>query len=218
MDMQSIAQKNMVNNQIRSWDVLNPSILELMDSLPRAEFIPERYQAWAYVDYPTPIGEGQVTMTPREEGRLLQALSLSPTDTVLEIGTGCGYLTALLAQCVNRVYTVENRSKLLEHAQHCLHQHHIDNVTFIEGNAYQGWPEYAPYDAIVITGSVPYLPKSLDEQLNMHGEIFAVVGQQSPMMPAKWLQKTPEQWLSQNVYETYVPPLDGIPKPNHFQF
>lgn len=218
MDMQSIAHKNMVNRQIRSWDVLNPSILQLMRSLPRAEFIPKPYQSLAYADYPTPIGDGQVTMTPREEGRILQALNLSPTHTLLEIGTGCGYLTALLAQRVNRVYTVEIRPHLLQHAQQCIQRHNIDNVTFLEGNAYQGWAEYAPYDTIVVTGSMPYLPKSLSEQLNVNGEIFAVIGSQTPMMPAKWLQRTDEGWISQNIYETYVPPLDGIPETNNFQF
>lgn len=217
--MDKTAHKNMINRQIRSWDVLNPSILDLMNSLPRAEFIPKPYQSLAYADYPTPIGEGQVTMTPREEGRILQALNLSPTHTLLEIGTGCGYLTALLAQRVNRVYTAEIRPHLRQHAQQCLKRHNIDNVTFLEGNAYEGWPEHAPYDTIVITGSMPFIPKALGEQLNKNGEIFAVVGYESPMMPAKWLQKTADgSWRSQDIYETYVPQLDGIPEVNTFQF
>lgn len=216
--MQSTAHKNMINRQIRSWDVLNPSILDLMQSLPRVDFIPEPYQSLAYADYPTPIGNGQVTMTPREEGRIIQALNLSPTHTLLEIGTGCGYLTALLAQCVNRLYTVEIRPQLRQHAQNCLKQHNIDNVTFLEGNGYQGWPEHAPYDTIVITGSMPYLPQTLADQLNTNGEIFAVVGFESPMMPAKWLRKTDSGWQQKNIYETHVPALDGLPKTNTFQF
>ena len=153
------ARDNMVTQQVRAWDVLSRDTLELMLSLSREDFTPKAYKNLSYADMQIPLGDGQVMLTPAEEGKMLQALDILPTETVLEIGTGSGYFTALLAKLANHVYSIDILGQMTELAHSNLGGFNFNNITLETGDASLGWVEHAPYDVIVITGSMPELPK-----------------------------------------------------------
>src|SRR3970040_1940101 len=171
------ARFNMVEQQIRTWEVLDQAVLDLLYAVPREEFVPAAFRKLAFADMEIPIGEGESMMAPRIEARILQALSLRKTDRVLEVGTGSGYLTALLARCAAHVYSLEIRPGLAAVGRANLERHGADNVTLEVADGARGDPKRAPYDAIVLTGSTPVLPAALREQLAPGGGLFAVGGE-----------------------------------------
>ncbi|MGH8599531.1 MAG: protein-L-isoaspartate O-methyltransferase family protein, partial [Burkholderiales bacterium] len=170
------ARFNMVEQQIRTWDVLDQDVLDLLFSVRREEFVPDTYRALAFADMEIPIGFGQKMMAPKMEARIVQALDIRKIDSILEVGTGSGYLTALLANCAQHVCSVEIIPELARDAAVRLAAHGIANVTLEVGDAARGWPQHGPYDAIVITGSVPLLPDAFKASLKSGGRLFAVVG------------------------------------------
>jgi protein-L-isoaspartate(D-aspartate) O-methyltransferase len=212
------ARTNMVEQQIRTWDVLDQDVLDLLYLVPREEFVPAQYRALAFADMEIPIGEGQTMWQPKLEARVIQELSIRKTDRVLEVGTGSGYLTALLSHRAGHVHTVEIDPKLFELGRGNLSRHGVDNVTLQMGDAARGWPRQAPYDVIVLTGSTPLVPRELLGQLAPGGRLFAVVGE-APAMTARLATCTvPEAFGSVELFETVIAPLLNAEQPPRFRF
>jgi protein-L-isoaspartate(D-aspartate) O-methyltransferase len=212
------ARHNMIEQQIRPWDVLDQRVLELIDGLPRDKFVPTAYLKLAYADINIPLNHGQVMMPPKVEARMLQALNIKNTDTILEVGTGSGYVTALLARSGKHVYSVDVYPDFIESAGRKLAELDISNVTLESGDAVNGWDNHAPYDVIAITGSLPVLPDSFLQSLKIGGRLFVVTGQ-APVMEAYLITRTAEQgWVKQALFETVLPPLVNAPQPQRFIF
>jgi len=208
------ARFNMVEQQIRPWDVLNQSVLDVMADVPREKFVPSEYQALAFADVEIPLGRDQLMMPPRLEARMIQSLSIKPTDRVLEIGTGSGYVTALLAKLAEHVASVDICEEFIKQAEQKLSG--IDNVSLSVGNAAQGWKTDIQYDVIVITGSTPILPSNFKQQLKPNGRLFAIVGE-DPIMEALVVTRFSDtEWQIDSLFETSVPQLIGVTKPSQF--
>ena len=212
------ARFNMVEQQIRTWEVLDPAVLDLLYAVPREDFVPAAYRNLAFADLEIPIGEGESMMAPKIEARIVQALSLRKTDRVLEIGTGSGYLTALLAHCAAHVYSLEIRPGLAAFGRANLERHGADNVTLEVADGARGDPKRAPYDAIVLTGSTPVLPAALREQLAPGGRLFAVVGEPPVMVARRIACTVPGAFGSEELFDTVLAPLVNAERPARFQF
>jgi protein-L-isoaspartate(D-aspartate) O-methyltransferase len=211
------ARFNMVEQQIRTWEVLDPTVLELLFSVKREDFVPPEFRSLAFADVEIPLGFGQKMWAPKMEARVLQELDLKPDDSVLEVGSGSGYLTALLASRAQDVISVEIVPELREAARARLQKARIDNVGLELGDASRGWGERG-FDAIVLTGSTPILPESWLQQLNPGGRLFAVVGD-VPAMSARLLRWTaPGAVASEDLFETVIAPLVNAPQPERFVF
>jgi protein-L-isoaspartate(D-aspartate) O-methyltransferase len=212
------ARFNMVEQQIRTWEVLDQEVLDALYVIPREEFVPARHRALAFSDLELPIGEGERMWQPKLEARVLQELALKKTDRVLEVGTGSGYLTALLAHRAASVLSVELRPALAAFGRENLERQGADNVVLELGDAARGWDRHAPYDAIVLTGSTPVLPRLFLESLNPGGRLFAVVGE-APAMQARLVVCTaPGAWRSVDLFETVIRPLANAEQPRRFRF
>jgi len=212
------ARHNMIEQQIRPWDVLDQRVLELIDSLPREEFVPPTYLKLAYADINIPLDHGQVMMAPKVEARMLQALNIKDTDTILEVGTGSGYVTALLARSGKHVNSVDIYPDVTAAAGRKLAEFGIDNLTLETGDAVDGWDRHGPYNVIAITGSLPSLPASFRQNLKIGGRLFVITGQ-APVMEARLITRTAEQgWIEQALFETVLPPLVNAPQPQRFVF
>lgn len=212
------ARFNMVEQQIRPWDVLDDDVLDSMMTVKREEFVPASARALAFAETEIPLGCGQVMLAPIIEGKVLQALKLNKTDSVLEVGAGSGYFAALLATRCEWVRTMEIHGELVDLATNNLARNGIENVIVAQGNGLSGWAERAPYDLIVLSGGVPYVPQALLEQLKVGGRLFAFVGEK-PLMKARVLTCVAEgQFRSEDVFETVVPMLEGIAPQDGFSF
>ena len=212
------ARHNMIEQQIRPWDVLDQRVLELMQRVPREDFVPAAYRNIAFTDMMIPIGHDQVMMEPKLEARLLQTLAPQQHEKVLEIGTGSGYLTALLASMAKEVVSVEIEPELLAAAKTRLARHGIDNVTLDQGDASMGWDARQPYDAIAVTGSLPTLPKGLCQNLQIGGRLFVIVGGEPAMKAMLITRINANEWREEILFETVVPPLMTEQKVQHFTF
>jgi protein-L-isoaspartate(D-aspartate) O-methyltransferase len=212
------ARANMVEQQIRPWEVLDPVVLDLLYTVPREEFVPPAMRNLAFADLEIPIGEGEKMMAPKIEARILQGLALRKTERVLEVGTGSGYLTALLARCAAHVHSLEIRPALAAFGRANLERNGIDNVTLDVGDGARGDPRRAPYDAIVLTGSTPVLPAGLREQLLPGGRLFAVVGE-PPVMVARLITCTaPGTYATVDMFDTVLAPLVNAEQAPRFRF
>ncbi len=212
------ARFNMIEQQIRPWDVLDQTVLDLIQAVPRENFVAPQYHNLAFADLGVPIGHGEVMMAPKVEARMLQALAIQPHETVLEIGTGSGYVTALLAKLARHVYSVELQADFLVHATNKLREHRIANVTLEQGDAAQRWELCSPYDVIAITGSLPVLPEHFQQTLNVGGRLFAIVGD-APAMEAMCITRVGQsEFQVKKLFETNLPPLHNALQPNRFHF
>lgn len=212
------ARHNMVEQQIRTWEVLDLSVLELFETMHREDFMPPGFRRLALADINVPLPHGQVTMTPKMEARLLQSVAPKRSDRVLEIGTGCAFLTSLLGLSAREVHSVDIFPDFTAAAGPKLARHGIRNVHLYSGDAALGWPQAAPYDVIVVTGSVPELPDAYAGQLAAGGRLFVIVGQ-SPVMEALLITRNSAGALSrETLFETDLPPLLGLPAPSAFRF
>jgi protein-L-isoaspartate(D-aspartate) O-methyltransferase len=210
------ARFNMIEQQIRPWDVLDQRTLDLVAHVPREQFVPQDYRKLAFADINIPLAKGQVMMSPKVEARLLQALRLNPNDSVLEIGTGSGYFTALLAKAAKRVESVDIFPEFIQAAEVKLQALNINNVTLQVGDAINGWSTKMNYDVIVLTGSVPVLTSHFQDQLDEGGCLFAIVGEE-PIMQAQLLTKVSQTETHLEVlFETVLPPLLGTVSPPRF--
>lgn len=213
-----LARFNMVEQQIRTWDVLDERVLELVGRMPREDFVPPAYRKLAFVDMNIPLGDGQVMMAPKVEARMVQELNIDPKDIVLEVGSGSGYVTALLACLAAHVYSVEILQDLYEHAGPKLAARNLRNVNLQLGDAATGWARYAPYDVIAVTGSVPILPEEFRQQLKIGGRLFVIVGK-SPAMEARLIRRVDAaSWVETSLFETDLPPLLNAREPDKFVF
>lgn len=214
------ARFNMVEQQIRTWDVLNQEILDLLYAVHREKFVPTAYRTLAFSDLEIPLGEvpSERMWAPRLEARILQELELKKSDFVLEVGTGSGYFTALLSRLAGRVISVEINPRLAEFGKGNLVAEGVDNATVIIGDAAGGRHQTAPYDAIVLTGSVPFIPQILLDQVKPGGRIFAVVGDE-PVMSARMVLRNASGTFNQTkMFETCMAPLVNATQPTRFQF
>jgi len=211
------ARFNMVEQQIRPWDVLDPIVLDLLFTVRREEFVPAAHRALAFADLEIPLGDGEAMWAPKLEARVLQELQLRPGESVLEIGTGSGYFAALLASLAGRVTSVEIRERLAREAARKLARSGFDNVDVVTGDGARGWGK-GTYDAIVLTGSTPVLHEAFLAQLNPGGRVFAIVGD-PPAMTARMHRWTaPGSRTVVALFETVVAPLANAPAPARFEF
>lgn len=212
------ARFNMIEQQIRTWEVLDPKVLQLLHDVPRENFVPEAYQGLAFADIEIPLASGQSMLSPKLEARILQSLSIEPTDKILHIGTGSGYFTALLAHQGEHVHSIEIDPELNATASFKLSENNIHNVTIELANGVNGFPAKQPYDVIVFTGSSPVEPPNVREQLSVGGVMFIVLGK-SPVMQATLIQRVSETAYKEDVlFETCIPELEGAPKGESFTF
>ena len=212
------ARFNMVEQQIRTWEVLDQDVLDLLFEIKREEFLPERSRALAFVDMPAPIGFGEFALPPKLEARIVQELSLKASDRVLEIGSGCGYMTALLAKTTEHVTSVEIVPELSAFAEKNLRAHGIENVSLAVGDAAQGWNAAQGFDVIVLTGSTPALPEAFLQSLNPGGRLFAVVGEE-PIMKALLLLRGGQGGVERHeLFETCIPALKHALQLEQFVF
>ena len=212
------ARANMVEQQIRPWEVLDQDVLDLLYVVPREEFVPEKHRSLAFSDLEIPIGEGERMWAPKIEARVLQELAVKKSDRVLEVGTGSGYLTALLSHRAAHVVSVEIKPALAAFGRANLKRHGVENVALEAGDASRGWPSHAPYDVIVLTGSTPVLPPAFVQQLGPGGRLFAVVGEPPVMAARMVLATSPGAWHTIDLFETVIAPLVNAEHPSRFRF
>jgi protein-L-isoaspartate(D-aspartate) O-methyltransferase len=217
MDIEQ-SRYNMVEQQIRPWDVLDQDVLDLLFKLRREDFVPDAHRALAFVDMEIPLGHGQTMWTPKLEARAIQELDIRPTDRVLEIGTGSGYLTALLASRAAGVVSIDIFPEFTAAATQKLRAHGFDNVVLHTADAARDWPDEDGFDVIVLTGSTPLLSDAFLRRLKVGGRLFAITGE-APVMQAQLITCTaPGATRSVTLFETCVAPLINAPHPAAFVF
>lgn len=218
--MQNIDQArfNMIEQQIRPCEVLEGRILELLKHVRREHFVPAGKKGLAFADMEIPLGHGAAMWQPKLEARTVQELRLTRNDKVLEVGTGSGYLTALLSALAGHITSVEIVPELSGMARQNLTAYHRDNITLETGDAAHGWGNGASYDVIVLTGSTPVLPTVFQSSLNVGGRLFAIVGD-APAMEAELITRiAPDTFETVNIMETCVAPLRNAEQPRRFIF
>ncbi|MBM3375237.1 MAG: protein-L-isoaspartate O-methyltransferase [Betaproteobacteria bacterium] len=212
-------RRNMISQQIRPWDVLEPRILDLLERHPRHMFVPPEHQALAYVDMEVPLAHGQVMLAPKVEARILQELDLRPEDDVFEVGTGSGYMAALLGSFGQSVVSVEKYADLAEYAQTHLASAGAINVTVMQGNGLledARW-SHRLFDVIVISGGVLRPPESLLAQLKPRGRMIALIGQ-APVMQATLIERLAGSYRETGLFDTLTLPLEDQPVQPEFTF
>ncbi len=216
------ARFNMIEQQIRPWDVLDQDVLDLLTVVKREEFVPAAYKSLAFADTEIPLPCGEYMFTPKLEARLLQEAAVKKHENVLEIGTGSGYMAALLAYKARHVTTVEIEPELKNFARKNLSDYGVGNVSVVSGDGAQGWAgsgnDGAPYDVIVISGALPVLPNAFLQQIKVGGRILAIVGE-APVMSAEIVTRVSEvNYSTVKLFETVVKPLRNAVTPSHFKF
>jgi protein-L-isoaspartate(D-aspartate) O-methyltransferase len=220
-----IARFNMIEQQIRPWEVLDPAVLELLAAVRREDFVPPAYRALAFVDTQVPLIAGQpdgpCMLEPKVEARLLQELQVQRHEKVLEIGTGSGFMAALLAHRAQQVFTLECRPALAQAARENLRRNGIVNATVVDlpaEKAAQGLPSEAPFDVILLSGSVAQVPQALLDQLKVGGRLAAIVGD-APIMTARLVRRSgPTAFAEAELFDTVAPRLEGFAERPRFSF
>ncbi len=219
----SLARFNMIEQQIRPWEVLDPGILELLQRVPREQFVPPHLQALAFVDFELPLNidgvvTGETMLAPKIEARLLQELAIHPHEQVLEIGTGSGYMAALAAHKAQTVWTVEIDPRLQAFGAANLARAGVHNARVEAGDGAQGWAVHAPYDVIIVSGSLPVLPQAMLHQLKVGGRMAAIVGT-GPAMRAQIVTRTSaESFEPLALFETSTRALRNAQPAPSFRF
>jgi protein-L-isoaspartate(D-aspartate) O-methyltransferase len=216
------ALEQMVEHQVRAWEVLDARVLETMRTVRREHFVPAEHQYLAFADTDIPLPCGQHMLRPNVVGRLLQALDLSGTERVLEIGAGSGYVTACLAACASQVKSLELHPQLADLARANLAAAGVTNAEVINADAMQGDAQGAPagprFHAIAVTGSLPVYDERFQRQLEIGGRLFVIVGN-APVMEARLVRRTSEDgWVTESLFETVVDPLQNARQPSGFSF
>lgn len=208
----------MIEQQIRTWEVLDQRVLDLLAAVPREDFVPPRFRSLAFSDTAIPLGWGEVMMAPKLEARMLQVLAVEPDDRVLEIGTGSGYVTALLARSGRELTTVEIHPALMSSAQAKLSRHGLDSVRFEVGDGLAPAAAESGYDVIAVTGSLPCYTDRFERRLAIGGRLFVVAGV-APVMEALLITRVGQgEFAREGLFETDLPPLRGAPAPQGFVF
>ena len=217
------ARSNMIEQQIRTWEVLDQRVLDLLAAVPREDFVPPRYRSLAFSDTNIPLGFGEVMMAPKVEARMLQVLAVEPDDRILEIGTGSGYVSALLARSGREVTTIEIHPELSAGAKVRVSQQGLDNVRFEVGNGLEHKATEGPsidqgYDVIAVTGSLPVYTDHFEKRLAVCGRVFLIVGE-APVMEAMLVTRVgAREFAREGLFETDLPPLRGARTPKRFVF
>lgn len=212
------ARFNMVEQQIRPWEVLDFDVLDLLMSVRREEFVPEAYKSLALSEAEIPLGHGGSMLIPVIEGKILQAIQVKRSDKVLEVGAGSGYFAALLAARADWVRTVEIEPALVTMAHENLKRYGVENVIVEEGDAIRGWPSNAPYDLIVVSGGVPFIPETLLQQIKVGGRLFAFVGEPQLMTATLVTQVSEGNFRTESLFENAVPMMRNAPQKSQFKF
>jgi protein-L-isoaspartate(D-aspartate) O-methyltransferase len=212
------ARFNMIEQQIRPWDVLDQDVLNLLSIVKRENFVLAAYRELAFADLELPLPEGQHMLAPRVEARVLQDLAVKKHESVLEIGAGSGYMAALLAHRARHVLTIDIKPELVELAKQNLAANGVLNAQVETGDGARGWIGAAPYDIICVSGGLPVLPQEMLEQLKVGGRLAAFVGV-APVMKAQIITRIDEkQFRVADVFETYIEPLVNAVEPPRFKF
>ena len=209
MTMNTIEQHrfNMIEQQIRTWEVLDPEVLDLLHQVPREKFVPTEYQGVAFADTEIPLHEDVCMLAPKLEARLIQSLSLQKKDHVLVVGSGSGYLSALTASLVKNVISVDINPYFTKLAKQNCQKIKLSNIEFVTGDGSLGWVKNQPYDAILFSGSLPHLPVSIRNQLNVNGRLLVILGE-APSMHATLITRLNDQDFEEEIlFETVVPSL-----------
>ena len=212
------ARFNMIEQQIRTWDVLDGSVLSLLAAVKREDFVPETYKALAFVDTEVPLPGGQFMLAPKVEARLLQELAIDQQATVLEVGAGSGFMAALLAHRARQVITLEIDEKLAALARSNLQRAGIGNVAVRHMDGSRGLPGEAPFDAILLSGSVAEVPPTLLAQLKVGGRLAAIVGQEPVMRATLFTRSAEHGFSSVELFDTVAPRLRNFGEPSRFRF
>ncbi|QKM46278.1 Protein-L-isoaspartate O-methyltransferase [Burkholderia glumae] len=212
------ARFNMIEQQIRPWDVLDQEVLSLLSVVKREQYVPAVYRDLAFADLELPLPGGQKMLAPRVEARMLQELAVKKHESILEIGAGSGYMAALLAHRGQHVVTVDIDPELVRFATDNLRNNGVTNVEVVLGDAARGLPEKGPYDVICVSGGLPMVPQELLEQLKVGGRLAAFVGSR-PVMKAQIITRIDDkQFRVADVFETYVDHLVNAMEPSRFRF
>jgi protein-L-isoaspartate(D-aspartate) O-methyltransferase len=217
-----LARFNMIEQQIRPWEVLDPAVLSLLASMQREDFMPPAHRALAFVDTQVPLIDGEPAgpcmLEPKVEARLLQELRVRHHERVLEVGTGSGFMAALLAHRAAEVTTLEIRPELVPIAQRNLKHAGLSRVQVRHADGSRGWTGGAPFDVILLSGSVAAVPKALLQQLRVGGRLAAIVGE-LPVMRARLFTRAGEtSWSDVDLFDTVAPRLSGFGEPSRFTF
>lgn len=211
------ARRQMIEQQVRAWEVLDDRVLEILATVPRERFVPEAYRDVAFADTEIPLAHGQCMLAPKVEGRILQALALGREDEVLEVGTGSGFFTACLARLASHVRSLEIFPDLAQGAARTLKSIPVTNVT-VEAVDATTLDESGLYDAIVLTASLPVYDPRFQRALRRDGRLFVVTGT-APVMQARLVTRTTDdQWVTETLFETVIPPLINAAVPDAFRF
>jgi protein-L-isoaspartate(D-aspartate) O-methyltransferase len=213
-----IARINMIKQQLRTGDVLNESILALYSTFSRETFVPSKFKGFAYSDMQIELPHQQRMLTPLEEATLLQALALQGHEVILEVGTGTGFLTALLSRLCKKVISVDYYAEFTATARRHLADHQCTNVELITGDACRGWLDSAPFDAVIMTGAIDAITDTHRLQVLPGGKLFAIVGREPVMQGQLHTLGHDMQWQTKVVFETNIPPLIDQLKHNDFVF
>jgi protein-L-isoaspartate(D-aspartate) O-methyltransferase len=219
------ARYNMVEQQIRPWNVLDAGVLDVLSRVRREDFVPPSYQGLAFMDTEIPLNPdvplaerlGQVMLAPRLDARMLQDLQVKPTDRVLEIGAGSGYMAAMLAACAERVVTLEIDPDLVEFARENLRSAGVTNADVRQANGALDPIPDGPFDVIVLSGSVAEVPQKLLSLLRDGGRLGAYVGHE-PIMRATFVRRQGERFETTQPWDVVVPRLHHFPEPSSFRF
>ncbi|MEL4178868.1 protein-L-isoaspartate O-methyltransferase family protein [Roseateles sp. PN1] len=212
------ARFNMIEQQIRPWDVLDAGVLALLAVVKREDFVPAAYKTMAFMDTEIPLPGGQQMLPPRVEARLLQALNVARHEKVLEIGTGSGFMAALLGHRAQRVFSLESNPELVALAKENLRRSGVRNVVVQEQDGLAGLPGEAPFDAILLSGSVAEVPAQLLNQLKVGGRLLAIVGDAPVMRATLVTRQADKQFNSVVLFDTAAPRLHGFAEHSTFSF
>lgn len=208
----------MIKQQLRTGDVLDETILSLFENIPRHDFVPEIYEQAAYSDMQIPLAHGQRMLTPLEEGKILQALNLQGHETVLEVGTGSGFFTALLSRLAKKVLSVDYYQEFSDSARAKLSKHECNNVELITADAARGWLDKAPYEVVVFTGAIDTITETQRLQILAGGKLFAIVGKEPAMQGQLHSLDHEDNWFVKVLFETCIPSLIDKSKQKDFIF
>ena len=212
------ARFNMVEQQIRTWEVLDPDVLDLLFKVKREAFVPPEHRSIAFADLEVPLGHGEAMMQPKVEARIVQELAVQPHEAVYEVGTGSGYLAALLAKRARHVTSAEIHPEFTARARQALAAAGIANVTLLEGDSARAPLSELPFDVIVLTGSTPVIAQAFLDRLKPGGRLFAVVGDLPVMKAVLVRQPVAGSFQHTELFETLVKPLVNAPQPARFRF
>ena len=211
------ARAQMVKQQVRAWDVLDPAVLAVLEETPRERFVPKPYRSLAFADTNIPLADGQVMLTPQVTGRLLQALEISAHDRALVVGTGSGFLTACVARLAYHVTSIDSHADLVAEAGRKLAELEINNCDLLVQDVFEMTAD-EEFDVIAVTGSLPKYDPRFESWLKLGGRLFLIVGE-APIMAATRVRRAGiDEWIRESLFETVVPPLTNAPETERFTF